>query len=676
MSTDLSNREEQIKDYMKEVLKSEFPETDLRNDGEFMEMFALPHIKLFEPLLTYIDRLKLMQSIDNAENMTQEEMDEVARSHYNARAMGELATGVAILVLDDIPTTGVMVLPEGSIEISSKSELLFKSKETITLNELSLSKYYDISSFTYRIPIIFNAVEPGARYNIGVGEISEVVKGNIPNLVEVINATNFTNGTDTETNIQLSNRLRAEAYAPNLGVERGYKRFIETFDDVEDNIVAGYGHPLMKRDIIGTVEVPGIKFNENIKDLHWGTKVDIYVRGETPTVVVNHLEIKEDEEGNKYVVLESVPVVDVIDIQLYSLEGEYDDPEINPETLFITNFVLVREEDFETKGTSEENAIVVMNDDRLRVGSYVEVSYRYNKLITDIHSVMYEEDNRPPTADVKIKEANKKYVFGSILVGMESSLGLRDSDRAAIRQELSSWMKQSTLGEEMQFSDLLEPISRNNPNSIEGLVDYVDLPFQFLTTENYNRNIFYCMNEANRNRLMEFKEGNAFLYRLFEKYKDTVTTYDFFDIFHSLTQSSGFDENIDDIGYYEGNWGSITNAFKQLRKMTLSSLATKRLSPAKKTLEENEHFVLGDVYIYESKEYDEHDWERMLSLVWNIANQSEEIDGNDVSSLYQLVIYVLAIMYMVTEDNVVTEKLYEFIRKLVVSTPIEFEYDI
>lgn len=674
MATDLSNREGQLLDYMKEVMKHQFPEADLRNDGEFMEMFALPHVKLFEPLLTFIDRMRLMQSLENANNMTTEEMDEVARSHYTIRNMGKKSNGVITLIFEDVPSSGNMVIPVG-LEATSKNDLRFRSVETVTLNEVTLAAYYDTSSFTYRIPVLFSAMYPGEEYNVNAGEITELSRGNLPNILEVINETKFVDGTNVETNVQLADRIRLESFAPNLGIERGYIRYINTFEDAKESLIAGYGHPLMRRDIIGEVEVEGIKFHDSIRELHWGTKVDVYVRGETPTITTEHIKVQEDDEGNKFVQLKEVPVLDIIDVRLYSLDAEYDDPDIDQSSLYIMNYALVKEEEFETEGTIFENSRVVLNDERVEEGGYVQVNYRYNKLISDIHTAMYEEDNRPPTADVKIKESNKKFVYGSLIVGMESSLGLRDSDRGAIRQQLSSWLGELRMGEELQFSDLLEPISRDNPNSADGIVDYVHLPFQFFVTENQSRYIFFCLSETKRDLFKRFEKENDFLHRIFEKYKDVVTTYDFFDIMHSFTHENGFDSAIKDIQFKTGNWGSMANTFIQLRRMALTSRATKLLSPPKREIAENEYFAFGETYVYESKEYDQNDWEKMLLLFWNIAKQGEE--GDSPKEMYYLAVYILSVMYIATtEGEVDAEGLYEFVRKMIVSTPIEFENDI
>lgn len=675
MSTDLSKREEQTLDYMKEILKTEFPEADLRNDGEFMEMFGLPHVKLFEPLLTYIDRLKLMQSLENAAFMTTEEMDEVAVAHYTAREMGKRSLGSVTLILDDVPSSGMLVIPVG-IEVTSKKDLRYRSIETLTLTESTLASYYDSSSFMYRIPVLFQAVSPGSEYDAKIGEISELIKGSIPNLSEVVNEVDFVGGTNSETNEELAARIKLESFAPNLGIERGYTRYINSFENVRESKIVGFGHPLMKRDIIGEVSVPGIKFNDNVRDLHWGTKVDVYVRGESPDVQTDYLIAEKDEQGELFVLLKKVPVLDVVNVRLYSLDASLDDPDIDQSTLNVTNYALVKEEDFETEGTLDEVARLYINDSRVVEGGYVEVVYRFNGLISNIHDTMYTGDGRPPTADVKVKESNKKFVYGSLIVGMNNTLGLRDTDRSIIRQRLSSWIDDLAMGSELQFSDLLEPLTALDAQTPTRLVDYVHLPFQFFVTENQSRYIFFCMNETKRKMIASFGANNEFLHGIFEKYKDVVTTYDFFDILHSLTSESGFEDNIKNIQFQSGVQGAMASTFTNLRHMTLMSQASKRLSPAIKNIGEHEYFDFGETYVYEAKTYTQNDWEKMIQLFWNIAKQGEETDS--VTEMYHLVVYILVMMYMVTSDSesLTTTKIIEFTRKLVVSTPIEFELNI
>lgn len=669
---DFSNKEQMVYDYIKEVLRSEFPNSDVRDDSEFMETFGLPHVKLLTPVMEYIDRMKLQQNLSNATLMTNEEMDEVAAEYYTPRKAGERSTGFITLVFNDVPESGMLVIPAG-IEAVSKNNLLFSSTETMTLGENDLIDYYNPSTFGYEIAVPFRAVSEGEEYNIKAGDITDLSRP-LPYLEEVFNESDFFGGTDTETNFDLAVRIRQESYAPNLGNTRGYQRFFNSFDNVKESRIVGYGHPLMKRDVIGKVPIEGLTEGVSNK-LHWGGKVDAYVRGEKPEERTEFIQLKK-EDDRLFVELNNKPVLEILDIRLYSPTGEFDDPEINQDLLFVTNFYMEKEEDFETRGTLEEKVKVYISDERLSEGSFVRIRYHVNALIQEIHDVLYLEAERPPTADVKVKEANRKFVYGALTVKLVSPFSVRESDRNVIRQRTGNWIDSLTLGGELQFSDIQNVLSMHDEEHNQTLVDYIHMPYQFLVFENQSRMVFNCLDQEAREFIKRFEKENTFLEGVFDTFKDKITVYDLFDILHSLTAENGFDESAEELQYENHEWGAFISSFRIIREMTMRSGAIKRMSPAKQTIQPIEYFDLGEVYVYEDKDYDVSDWRQIIDLYLNLMDQENIEPTERTKEMYRLAIYVLVIVFMATDTKYKEDpkSLYRYLQRVVASTPIEHEY--
>ena len=107
MANDLTNQELIVKNFLKEALKAEFPNLDTSDSGAFMETFGFPHIKLMVPLLEVADRMKLTQSLDNAELLTEEEMDQLGASYFEYRLNGSYSNGYITLEFDDLPANAV-----------------------------------------------------------------------------------------------------------------------------------------------------------------------------------------------------------------------------------------------------------------------------------------------------------------------------------------------------------------------------------------------------------------------------------------------------------------------------------------------------------------------------------------------------------------------------------------
>lgn len=669
---DLSNKEQMVYEYIKEVMRAEFPEADVRDDSEFMEMFGLPHVKLLSPMMEFIDRMKLTQNLSNADLMTQEEMDEVAAENYTPRRAGERAVGFATIVFNDVPQNGMLVIPAG-LEVVSKNDLTYTSTETITLGESDLVDYYNSSTFGYEVPVQVRATSEGSEYNIKAGDLVGLSR-EIPFYQEVYNSADFEGGTDSESNFDLAVRIRQESFAPNLGNTRGYKRFFNSFENVKESEIVGFGHPLMKRDVIGKMPLEGAVQGVS-QDIHWGGKVDAYIRGESPGERIEYLQLEEGEE-RLYVKLAGAPVVDILDVRLYSPTGDFDNPEINQDLLFVTDFFMEKEEAFETEGTLDEESYVFLKDERLKAGDFIRIRYRVNELIQLIHTTLYEEEERPPTADVKVKEANKKFVYGSLVVKMLAPFNVRESDRNTIRQRTSNWIDGIRLGGELQFSDIQNTLSERDGDHSETLVDYIHMPYQFLVLENESRMIFNCLDQQARRFISRFEKENTFLEGVFDSFKEKITVYDLFDLLHSMTIDSGFEEAAETLQYKDHEWGAAVETFRIIREMTLRSSAIKRLSPAKKSVEVNEYFELGEVYIYEETDYQDTDWEQMIGLFRSLSGANDAAPEDRPKEMYRLAIFVLSIVYMATDNayKVDPMAIYRYMQRVVASTPIEHEY--
>jgi hypothetical protein len=668
-TNDLSNKENIVISYFQEMARAEFPNVDLGEHSAFMEMFGVPHVKLLTPLLEAADRIKLTQSLDNAELMTDEEMDELAAGHFFYRQPGEYAVGYVTISFDDIPANGTIQIPAGT-EVESNSGLRFRATETTVLNEEDLANYYDPDLFLYSIPVFFEAVNPGESYNVIENEITQMISA-LANVASVTNEVRFIGGKDRETNAELAQRIRDTAGTPNVGVVRGWRRFLTSFPNVEDVLIAGFGHPLMKRDIVGTTP-PG-RFSSNANpQVHWGGKIDLHIRGERLADHVESLVIEKDENGDLIVPLEKHPTHDILEITFSS--PRYTDPDLDPSFFVVRDFVLMREEDTETLGTLYEKSWVVLKDDRLMETDIVIVRYRYNALFEDINNALYLEDNRPPASDVLLKQARRKYIHSAMVIKLETVVGIKERDRSIIRQRLFNYIDSLPMGGEVQFSDFTEPIYRVEEDSIDTAVDYINLPSQFIVTDYDNKHLYYCLNEEKRDFLKTLQKESTYFSQLIPSYSDVVTIYDFFDILHTLTYQNLSKNAWKDLSFQNNEWGKKTYYLDLCKRMLAYTNSIQRLSPARWVSSENDYFQLGNLSIYEDVPYTPSDLENWVNLFESIANsgQEEEIDEN----LLHLTVYVCVMIYILTAENIGTltvDDIFTWLIDLTKGTPIDYQ---
>lgn len=661
---DLSVKEQMILDFIRETLREEFPFLNLGDRSQFMETFGATHIALNKPVFESADRFLLKQSLKQAALMTEEEMDQLGQRYGKVRREGTIANGLAYFIFNDIPKEGFLLIP-ADYQVSSVRSQTFFVNTTLTLNEAQLSMYFDPTEFLYRVPVPMTSVNRTADANISEGEL-QVGIAPLPHLVRIENESAFVNGSDRETNEQFAERLISESYADTFGIDSGYIAFGQKFDGVKEVLPVGYGHPLMKRDIIGTYDL-NTEFTQTVLDVHWGTKVDLYFRGRRLETTVENLPVVEFRDGTLGFELNVKPVYDIVQVRYYLYEGQLTDPNVDQAQLFVTNYVLEKEEDVENEGTLNEYAFVRLFDDRVTLDHKVEVRYRYNRVIQEAYEEMYQYDGRPPTADVRPKEAIGKYVYGSMTIKPINTAGLTTRDRYLIQDRMRQLFDQSLLGLPMQFSDIQSAATEQAvwKERALNLIDSIRIPATtFFVAKNPSAYAYYTLGKTQRDFLEKVRVEQPYIDQWMTKYRDVLRTYDYFDFLQSMFMDDEFETRMREL---EGETDVESRAVTFLREMKRGfdeSLVVKMLLPNELPAGTNEYFEYGDVFLHEDKDYTREDWKRVLTVLSNIANQGEPITDYKVFLDLLGIVLTLSFVYNKRDDVEGREdELYRFLAR-------------
>lgn len=671
-TNDLSNKELMVLDYMTQIFKQAFPNLDTSNQGAFMEMFGFPHVKLLTPLIQYADRIKLTQSLDNASLMTKAEMDEYAAGLYFYRDPGQYSVGYGILTFSDIPVNGIITIPAGT-EAQSKQGYLFATINTTVFNMNDLAGYYDPTAGLYNLPIMFQSENPGSQYNILENELTNLTLP-MDNLVQISNPSSFTGGVDYETNEALAERIKTTGQTPNLGVDRGWIGFAKSFPQTLDVIPAGFGHPLMQRDVIGVLN-PGTFSPTVAPNVHWGGKLDLHIRGTNLNQFSETLQLQTDADGNLIAYLSQKPVWDILQITFSS--SRYTDPTLDPSFFVVQSYILKKDENPETMGTIGENVWVQIQDNRLTSADVITVQYRFNRLIVDMNNALYTEDNRPPTTDVLIKEAPEKFVHGGIIAKLLNVTGIQETNKSVIRQRLYSWLNSQQMGQELQFSDMTAPIYSYDVNTVDTVVDYINLPPQFLVTDYDNKYLYYCVNQKKLDFLEKIMGISPYFAQWIPYYKDTISVYDFFDIMHTLTFQNVDSNAWKSVSNLSHDWGKNVWYINLAKQMLAYSNTFYLLSPGKWVPKQNEYFELGYLAIYEDVTYQNTDIMTLINTLLATANPGIGDTTLFVGeNILNLVVYCCVMLYVITSDNfnnLDTADFFNWLVNLTRGTPIDFQ---
>ena len=635
MSNNLSDNEKMTLDYMKAALRKTIDPYDLRDDGVFSEMFLSPHVDILTPLLEFVDHIRLAQSLDNAKYISQERLDEIGRMFNEYRNYGSRSRGYATFVFDDIPDSGYITIPRGLV-VTTRSGLKFNTRLTTMFDEVTIAQHYDPASFLYRIPIEVTSDGVGEAYNISANEISGVEGSSLENLVGVTNEMKFAGGEDIETNEEFSIRIRESKGAPNLGITRGYEKMLKTFPGVTDQKVVGYRHPLMKRDVIGDVIIPGMQMHEGITQKHWGSKVDLYIRGEEPVEMTDEFIVARDEQGRLFIKIDKNPIIGVRNIFMSAENVGFDLEETDIERLLINRYTVVRNEDFETFGTLEEECYIYFEEKQgtfdLFVGAKVNVNYMYNSLPELIDEFMYGEDeeNRPPTADVKVKLGRKKFVVISIVAAMNQGSVMQISDELSIKNHLALGIEEVKMGGELQISDLVEQVYTQSGYSELNNIDYIDLPFQTLIFEHHNNLIFECLGKDKQENFYEEMLPED-MHAHFDYFKKNLTITEFLDALYILSRTPAF-TNSDDV-----EEKIKFERYRILQNAYAAAGTPKVLSPDKVDASEIEFFELATNKVTEHIKLTDIDWVD-FDYAFRSISQTDEAEEVNIEALTMFVI--------------------------------------
>lgn len=662
MANNLSDKQKAIKQYMKNTLEGTIDSYDLRDTGAFTEMFLSPQIDVMEPLLDFLDGIRLAQSLDNARFISDEMLNEIGRIYNQYRIYGKQAHGYVTFIFDDIPDSGYISIPKG-LRLTTRGNLKFSVENSSMYDEISIAKYYDASTYLYKIPVKVVSEGVGSIYNVGISEVSNLEGKSLSGLIGVTNETAFVGGVDTETNEDFAERIKRSFGSANLGISRGYYTMLHGFDEVMESKVVGYRHPLMKRDIIGNVEIPGVTMHEGLSGKHWGSKVDVYIRGNRPVEIEESYEIKKDEQGRLYVKMRTNPVVGIRAISMSAENAGFDPEETDIERLVIERYTVHRDEDFETFGTTQEDCTIYFErvqgygNFEVGVGSVIDINYIYNSLPQDIHDHMYGEDddseeNRPPTADVKVKLAHKKFVTVALVVGMVNNAMIQTGDKLAVKTHVELGIDEVKIGGELQISDLVERIYNQNGLAELTGIDYVELPFHFLTFEHHNNLVFHCLSEEKQKHFDEAVLPEEYKETL-NYFKETMTVPQFLRALYILSRKAPVteSEDIDLLSRYE-RYRNLQHAYEAMG-------IPKVLSPERVRGTEIEYFTLANIEVTEDKVLNSHDWNDLDYELMSLA-QKEDASVH----IEPMLLFVSLISMVANEAENIGERLYNGIKVL------------
>lgn len=307
------------------------------------------------------------------QELINEQFDRQAANFNMERKVATRSKGTVIFyttkrpLVDILISNGTYLLYPGDINLNIPS-INFKVVGNYIFEAATVDNYYNASKQRYELEANITSENYGSVNNIPAGTIT-LVSGLDPSIqVENLAPTDY--GSDSESNQDLASRVKVARPSFDSGTKPGYTSTASNVPGVFEVNVQEAGDPLMVRD-----------YDEASKS-HVGGKVDVYIRGNNISQVVDQLAFKfehpTDALGNQ--VGEVFNVIDANDFRIKSS---------NPKVTSDSPIVSVNKIRNITKGKNYDLSDLEIMDDTLILNSSNQINLDIGMAAFDVVEVDY-----------------------------------------------------------------------------------------------------------------------------------------------------------------------------------------------------------------------------------------------------------------------------------------------
>lgn len=398
-----------------------------------------------------LDQIQKASSINYADELTDNQLEDLAANWNLTRKQGSYATGVVTFIRYSAPTTTVTVGAQdgtGGVNVSTLKDdngvsYSFTTVETKQFTVENADSLYNAERNRWELPITVQADGVGTDYNVAANAIK--MFSGINGIDDIVNYNACEGGTDIETNTELAERIKLASKARLLGTIPGYETMVNAVEGVIDSKV---------------VDTTSSDFIRNT----YGNEVDIVVIGQqiqscTDTVVFQTL------TGMTYT-LATQPVVSV-----NSITGTHNGQEYT----FVegTDYKYSSDTVSDYQGTTKAKDQIIWQEtgNMPDIGSSYTINYSANYLITTLQKMIDLPENRLVGSDVLVRQATAVYVSMALSVATYSGTN-PTSGTNQIKNVIQQYVNTLGLGDVLEQSDIVFQLREQL-----AFIDNITLPF-------------------------------------------------------------------------------------------------------------------------------------------------------------------------------------------------------
>ena len=362
---------EQAKNNLVTQILRNFPTAEVDTGSVLRDIMIDPQSTQFAALSDEIDYISYLNTfVQNANNILDEDLDEIGATYGVVRKTGDTATGLITFQSTVRPTEDIQIGADdgsGGISVKTLTTENGNTYEFVTTATVYMrtDAIYNEEHNCYEVTAPIKATMSGSIYNVGIGTIKVLTNG-IANITGVYNYIATSGGTDRQGNESYALSIQDAILGSSKNIESGVDAVLKAIPNV--------------------VEVKTLHPNSSEEPTQPGYSIS-YVRG-TDEAIINDYTFTYT--GNVYEYpLPKAPVTRIISVSAtvngvqkpltpdidYSLET--DENSMYSDTIYSNDYILILKT---TNGTPD-------------VGTTVTVNYAYNKLISDCQNTLNDNLN-------------------------------------------------------------------------------------------------------------------------------------------------------------------------------------------------------------------------------------------------------------------------------------------
>ena len=451
---------EEIKNNLVNQILTNFPTAEVTAGSVIRDIMVDPQSVQLANVSTEIDYANDLNTfVVNAENISEEDLDEIGANYGVARNLGDLATGTITFRSSTKPTQDIRIGSEdgtGGITVKTLTTENGNTYEFITTETVYLRTTAALNNHGfYEVSAPIQATSVGSAYNIGIGTIT-ILPSAISGITGCYNYLPTSNGTDIEGNTSYAYRIQNTVLGSSKNIESGIDNLLLNVDGVQ--------------------EVKTLHPNSTEEPTEIGFAIS-YIRGTIQQTAQDEFDYVTNKLQYK---LKNNPIISINSVTINGEEVNYN---LKKDTT--TNF----------KNTIYANDLLEITEsiENIPANSTIVVNYTYNKLVGDCQNTLDEN-------------LNDYLILGNLLVAQATATIIDISTDIKLKYNYNNETIKNLIL--TGIAEFVNNLALGQELSQEDVFTYLTTTFsEYISSVSYPFNLFKYRNSEKTVNTLEFNYG-------------------------------------------------------------------------------------------------------------------------------------------------------------------------